>query len=155
MADKIIFLDIDGVLVTRESRQRFNSARVFSPECVMVLKSIVEKTGAKIVISSTWRFHGNWEESIRERFAVAGWPDPPIVDKTPILVDFPGFRGDEISAWLLAPPEVECFIIIDDVNDFAPDQLPRFVQTDAGEGLTMAHRDRCITLLGPKTEDTK
>ncbi len=45
---KIIFLDIDGVL-------NYNGSEVFDSVCVSNLKYIVEETGAKIVLISTWK----------------------------------------------------------------------------------------------------
>lgn len=47
---KIIFLDIDGVLNT-------NSDRNISDEKLIFLSELVSKTGAEIVLSSSWR---NW-----------------------------------------------------------------------------------------------
>ena len=47
---KIIFLDIDGVLNT-------NSDRNISDEKLIFLSELVPKTGAEIVLSSSWR---NW-----------------------------------------------------------------------------------------------
>lgn len=47
---KVIFLDVDGVL------NRENTEGKFEEECVEALKYIVNKTAAKVVLSSTWRF---------------------------------------------------------------------------------------------------
>ena len=55
--EKIIFLDIDGVLnVYCEGRDRFGCT--FHKHFEDNLKWIIEETKAKIVISSTWRFSG-------------------------------------------------------------------------------------------------
>ena len=48
---KIIFLDIDGVICTPKTDFRYLDIR-----CVNHLNNIVEDTGAKIVISSSWRY---------------------------------------------------------------------------------------------------
>jgi hypothetical protein len=64
----IIFLDIDGVLNTEHGlklwsnnwknpelmRNSKDDKKQFCPEAVEVLRRIIETTGAKIVISSTW-----------------------------------------------------------------------------------------------------
>lgn len=50
MPVKVIFLDIDGVLNT-------NSDRNISDEKLIFLSELVSKTGAEIVLSSSWR---NW-----------------------------------------------------------------------------------------------
>ena len=54
---KIIFLDIDGVLnVYCESRDEYGCC--FHSHLVENLRILIEQTGAKIVIISTWRFSG-------------------------------------------------------------------------------------------------
>jgi len=51
--DRVLFLDVDGVLNTIESRS-YDIAR-FAPSKVKNLVRILEETGCKIVISSAWR----------------------------------------------------------------------------------------------------
>ncbi|MCK5178999.1 MAG: hypothetical protein KAR32_05660, partial [Candidatus Omnitrophica bacterium] len=69
---KVIFLDIDGVLVTDISRfiaekwlgkktPEENLVESLDPEAIANLKEIIQKTGAKIVISSTHRARGVFE----------------------------------------------------------------------------------------------
>ena len=60
MTDKIIFLDIDGVLNSVEYRKRIQcTGRVeMDPQLLSLLADLVNKTGAKLVISSTWRIGG-------------------------------------------------------------------------------------------------
>lgn len=54
---KVIFLDIDGVLnVIPQGRDEFGSK--FHSHFENNLKHIIDNTGAKIVISSTWRMDG-------------------------------------------------------------------------------------------------
>lgn len=55
---KIIFLDIDGVLAVNHKDGRDDYGSGFHPEFVSNLKRIIDKTGAKIVISSSWRHSG-------------------------------------------------------------------------------------------------
>ena len=58
---KIIFLDIDGVLNT------YNSMDRFCPKAVSCLNEFVQESGAKVVISSSWRL--SWKiEEMREYF---------------------------------------------------------------------------------------
>lgn len=49
---KIIFLDIDGVLNT-------NSDREISDDKLKLLSELVSKTGADVVLSSSWRYGWN------------------------------------------------------------------------------------------------
>lgn len=59
MKDKIIFLDIDGVLNGHEFNAEAQSGNIRN-ECVQHLNRIIRLTGAKIVLSSAWRYivHG-------------------------------------------------------------------------------------------------
>lgn len=54
---KVIFLDFDGVITTMKSR--WNLCK----EKMELVKEIVDKTGAKIVISSSWR-HSTLESTL-------------------------------------------------------------------------------------------
>lgn len=55
--DKIIFLDIDGVLaLMHKDHDEYGS--LFHDEFVNNLQKIIDETGAKIVISSSWRKNG-------------------------------------------------------------------------------------------------
>ena len=54
---KVIFLDIDGVLnVISQGHDEYGS--LFHKHFEDNLRYIIEQTGAKIVISSTWRMSG-------------------------------------------------------------------------------------------------
>ena len=74
--DKIIFLDIDGVIATDKefftNRTNFQKKHEvagklripypFNAKAVGVLNEILEATGAEIVLSSDWRFHWDLDE---------------------------------------------------------------------------------------------
>lgn len=49
---KVIFLDIDGVLITHNSKKQ-----KFDKDCVKNLNYILEKSNAYIVLSSAWRLN--------------------------------------------------------------------------------------------------
>lgn len=65
---KIVFLDIDGVI----NRSRTNHHVVptrneplpipVDPACVACLNRLIKETGAKIVISSSWRKYARWQD---------------------------------------------------------------------------------------------
>lgn len=151
---KIIFTDIDGVLNEDTTPTRTKSRVIFiDEEKLLRLKRIVDATGAKIVLSSTWRYdredpkyNGDFLE-LREAFHNVGLD---FYDFTP--VDAIGVRrGMEIRAWLgLHRGEVDRFIILDDeLFDFEErGLLPRLVKTEFGDGgLTEAHVQEAIDLL--------
>lgn len=125
----IIFLDIDGVLNSEESMIR-NRSVALVPMAVARLRDVVERTGAHIVVTSSWRHGNDWRERIRDAFEAAGWPTPPLLDRTPKLS---GGRGEEIAAWLREHPAKDYFIIDDDV-DFLPDQTKNLIRCDTAQG---------------------
>ena len=54
MAEKIIFLDFDGVLNSLRSYAAYGDA-TFCRTSVDLILTLLKQTGAKIVISSSWR----------------------------------------------------------------------------------------------------
>lgn len=161
---KVIFLDIDGVLVTSASwgqRRPYGHAPA-DDQCVMALNRIIALTGAEIVVSSTWRI-GTSVAELREilniRFGVTG----RVIDKTPRLttkrmfegqvgqveVEVAAERGDEIAAWLRGYQRhpVDSFVILDDDPDMGK-LAGRLVKTNFQHGLTETDADRAIDLLG-------
>jgi hypothetical protein len=147
----VIFLDFDGVLVTRHSWLVHSAEQARAdPDCVRHLNRITTATQASIVVSSTWR-HGKTLKGIQEileSWEVAG----NVVGMTPVLrrtegrFSFSATRGQEIHAWLEAHAETKKFVILDDDSDIAP-YMHRLVKTDIETGLTEAHVPRAIEML--------
>ncbi len=149
---KVIFLDIDGVLNSRlYDRARGERDGNIDESRLPLLKELVDKTNANIVLSSTWRFHWNAngaqtdEEGIAlvKTFLKYGIT---IYDKTPYIDHN---RTAEITAWLELNPDVERFVIIDDIR-FGWDKLqPNVVNTDyyIARGLEQTHIEKAMELL--------
>ena len=142
---KIIFLDFDGVLVNRAAlrARRLDPQHrpAADPEAVAALNHIVQATGARIVVTSTWREEYSLEE-LREhlaRWGVAG----AVIDQTPLAKT----RGQEIHAWL-EEHAVEKFVILDDDADMEP-LLAYLVKTETEVGLTMREAEMALALLNP------
>lgn len=118
---KIIFLDIDGVLVTRNSikYQYLNfpdeTSIRFSKKAVKNLNKLIRLTGAKIVISSTWRLFHSLEE-LQKIFVEQSIKGEIIsttsIERAPVEEDIP--RGQKIADWLEQNPGVKQYVIIDD-----------------------------------------
>ena len=160
---KVIFLDIDGVLVTESHLTTLNKSgkrmtdstgrHLFSPECVENLRKILDVTGAKIVLSSAWRMFG-------KAVFIQMWNDRKmpgeIIDFTP---DLHHGRGVEIVDWLNLPIThrhdiVDSFVIIDDcISDMMIGQLPRIVKTTWLNGLTAEHADAAIQILNKSVDE--
>ncbi|MDO8430081.1 MAG: HAD domain-containing protein [bacterium] len=144
MAQKrVLFLDIEGVLVNRASILAWDPYRFFDSPTVVLLKNVVEKCQLELVISSDWRKKSDWLLEIQICFRKAGWRNPPIIGKTGIS----HCRGEEIQNWLKENP-VEAFAILDDTMfGIYAQQEPRFVQCDTELGLTEAEATELIKLF--------
>ena len=116
---KVIFLDIDGVL-------NYQGSNFIDTECFNNLKHIVEATGAKIVIISTWRvcMDDNYMRNYirtpnkqileyKELFLRVFSGNMQWIDVAP---DLDEHRSDEIKLWLHKHSEVTSFVVIDDFN---------------------------------------
>ena len=146
---KIVFIDIDVVLNNEKSLQLdYNS---FCPENVRLLNEIIEKTGAKLVISSTWRLMHPDIIDIFKSEGVTG----EIVGMTPDLsIQQNGLfrsviRGEEIQFFLdnWKGETIDNFVILDDENDMG-NLLPKLVQTDFCRGLSIFEAEKTIEILG-------
>ena len=149
---KVIFLDIDGVLNSDEYIDRAKNAqgiaRHIDIDKVKLLKKVIDETGAKTVLTSSWR-NSKDIASLRELFT-----------KYEIYFDVTPFinweRGLEIKQWLSTHKGVEDYIILDDeiYDSFDQEMLRHLVKvSDAngrglGEGLTQKDIDKIIKRLG-------
>jgi hypothetical protein len=113
---KILFLDVDGVLncasyfKTRKMPRDYQP-RDMDPYRVLLVHRICEKTGAKVVVSSSWRLS---EEALGQ---VKQAVEPHYIGKTPRHDHFDD-RHAEIREWLewKEHPEIERYAILDDDN---------------------------------------
>ncbi|WP_310191385.1 HAD domain-containing protein [Bacillus sp. 3255] len=145
---KLIFLDIDGVMNHRNYmvRSRLHMMQEFCPVAVRNLREVVKRTGANIVLSSTWRKG----LSIKEIKKLFSWYDLDkyVIGKTPVL-DWE-IRGKEIQLFMdefkLQP--IESFIILDDDDDMGK-LLPHLIHCKSYSGFVSdERREQAILLLG-------
>ena len=147
---RVIFLDIDGVLNSGRTARAFQGSvlmRQLDPVAVGMLRNVVEKSGAEIVLSSTWRLSENWREETARCLCGAGWPvdgrlDSIFLDRTPKYLGINTVRGDEIQKWLEDNPEYDDYIIIDDDSDMLESQMDRFINVDYQIGLSVDNWNR-------------
>lgn len=139
---KVIFLDIDHVLNSTKSAARFGAYHILDPENIKVLNKITDETGAKIVISSSWRKKYTLDEikAILKHFKVRG----EIIDRTRSTGLM---RGVDIQCWLMENKNVESFVIIDDSSDMLEPHLKRLVKTGIDTGLHESHIPLAVALL--------
>ena len=147
---KILFLDIDGVLNTDRQQwhcQMNNLAPVdkfgyaFDSNAVENLATILEETGAEIVILSSWKFLGL--QTLQKM-----WEDRKLPGTILDITSDGKSKGWEIDEWLMeCESQVNRYAIIDDENDMQTKQQKHFVQTNSQFGITCKDAERVITIL--------
>ena len=142
---KVIFLDNDGVVClstewggrskkkskylkefpgTESSMPAWVKMDNFNDKAVKVLNSILEQTGADIVVSSDWKLYCTLDE-LKEMFTKYGVVKQPI-DTTPNIPlkydkqyytegELAEYRISEINMWLKEHPEVTQWVAVDDL----------------------------------------
>lgn len=162
---KIIFLDIDGVMNSKESMEENGGPDSEFQDMpgkthIAALNKIIKATGAEIVISSCWRYHSD--------YVMFGWffhalgIKGNVIGTTPKLKpeDFEMTcipRGLEIKTWMEAFLKSHVsynnikFIILDDDSDMC-ELTDHLVQTDweigkLGGGLTDEHVPQAIKTI--------
>lgn len=158
--ERLIFLDIDGVLNTSRSMQQLRGPNSnlrgftglsFDLEAVQWLNYIVDNSQADIIITSSWKYKGL--EAMRyiwTEYDIHGF----VKDITPsiqIRRDLFWMRGMEILKWLSENyperKEQPRYVIIDDGNDFLPEQAEMLVRTNAEVGITKEDATKAINIL--------
>lgn len=111
------------------------------PTLLERLKGVLNRTGAKVVLSSTWRVDPVGVLAAKQLGV-------PFIDVTPDQPDAP--RCGEITSWLNAHPEVVRYAVVDDSSDCL-DELPLF-QPSSKRGFDQAIADGLEAYLMAKSE---
>eukprot|EP00435_Cladocopium_sp_Y103_P015637 s4506_g3.t2 len=136
---RVIFLDVDGVLLPAGSVEmiyidgvmlpvRAAKEADFSRVALQNLRSIVQQTGATIVVSSEWRRREEMRDNIRRTLTTQDIPG--FQDSTPIFqpsaelvkqrldqaIIWAERRAREIGSWLKQHKEVKAWVAIDDID---------------------------------------
>lgn len=150
---KIIFLDFDGVVSTYEKRWHLDPAKL------TLVNTIVWQTGARIVVTSSWKVGSRKADDFKEQLLGSFLVDDKtneafkqFVKNIYDITDSKGpDRGSEIQRWLDAnQKDVENYVILDDDSDMLDGQLFNFVQTDGYEGITEREVKLCKGVLTDK-----
>lgn len=164
---KVIFLDIDGVIATPLACVAFGRGLwSIDPTLAKLIGVLCERTGATLVISSTWR-HGHSWSTFFDLFTAYGLDRHLFCDS-----DFwctassvPGntdSRGGEINHWLEEYHKnlnekrepVDNYLILDDDSDFTDEQKEKhFIKTYYKTGITIDDFDKAVEMLGKITDD--
>ena len=139
----IIFLDIDGVISTdacMRAKKKFwydEHTYPFDAYCVKAFNVVLQRTGAEIVLSSSWRLFYTLEELA----AIFAWNK---VLRAPIAITAElGDRSLEIAAFV-AENQVRDFLILDDFDISC--HTTRFFQTTVASGLLIQDLERVFEI---------
>lgn len=156
---KVIFLDIDGVLNSGKYIKRLdgefdNPIYQMDPVAVARLNVITDTTGAKIVVSSTWRIpfitHPTPLDALQrcmKSYKITGEVIGMTCNKANAIRNR---RGKEIQIWVNDHyNDIEKYVIIDDDSDMGRIRTHQ-VLTKFEDGLQDFHVDRIIEILGRK-----
>lgn len=156
---KVIFLDIDGVLNSEEFLNN-NPGKAIDKNGVRILKHIINKTGALIVMSSGWRLwfddnlmpedgYSQCLYDILEEFNIKLFGKTPDFSTEEIRTrkTFSHVKAKEIIAWLGENSTVDKYVVIDDL-DLKNDKInAHLVQTNPKVGINEDDAKRIIAML--------
>lgn len=148
---KILFLDVDGVMNSKDTLQRSTRGVIgIDPYLSILVHRIVEATGCEVVLSSSWRHMGKGYEEVGSII--------PLIGKTGSSDS--RIRGVEIHEWLRENVEgfnsgsykgddgVARIAILDDDSDMLLWQGRHFFQTSFETGITEEIAAAVIKHLG-------
>jgi len=137
---KIIFLDVDGVL--NDGFTILGTGKDFpTKDHLDCLKQIVDATNAEIVLSSSWRYYPQDKNDVKNALRNV---QLQFIDVTKEL---PKGRDAEIREWLRRHPEVESYLILDDLDEFSDELKEHQVLTAFATGLLPEHVEKAIDIL--------
>lgn len=180
---KVIFLDFDGVLNSLRTMVGFKGKPSWplterhelssyhpnlDPVAVGLLKRTVEETGAKIVVSSTWRLSSSLR-NFHTIFDYYDWNTAEIVIGVTGQVKFDDpseysrhGRGTECLQWIelwnkTKNDKIEDYVCIDDDRDFTDEQKANgnFIHVKADYGLSVEHYRAIVAKFCPEKVEPK
>jgi len=159
---KVVFLDFDGVLLPdpdahAQAQNGMNSSNylssvVFNPLCVSNLLHLLNKTGAEIVLSTSWA--DGHSLSDLSNCLMRNGIDPTLIfdyddpgEKTYMTPRDPKYnRGEEVRAWLTEHTEIQQWVALDD-NPSIMLLRERVVRTNPSRGFDRAALQKAMSFL--------
>lgn len=157
---KVLFLVIDGVLNNDFTREVCEGFTFVEDGKALLLKELIDQTGAKVVPLSTWRRGWECKERVQEP-TPSDWIDIRLFDALDEKLqehgiellsyteDF-GRRSEEIDLWLRqwTGEPIESVVILDDMGGAEMRPHARYlVQTDFRDGLLPKHVQKAAEML--------
>lgn len=169
---KVLFFDIDEVVCFTRVKVAMPDGDGIDPVSAAMIVRICERTGAKLVVTSTWRCSPVLCKRMFDAHGLTPHLWSPIVlpDPDPTHCDFDAdyhdhddsdedrdawrveaqqtSRSAAIDAWLALHPVKVWAIIDDSFQDFDQHKLGRLIHTDMMFGVGMCEYSRAVRLLG-------
>ena len=130
-------------------------APLFDPVALFWLQKLVRRTGAQVVLSSSWRyaledgdlFTGRILQNLYDCLAAHG---APVAGIAPILGVS---KGEEIAAWVTDHPPAPYVILDDRADEFAavPALQPHLVLVDSRRGFRRRDFRQALALFTTQT----
>ena len=142
--NRVLFLSVDGVLHPAETRKDSH----FDRTNMAHLNTIIEMTGAALVLSSSWRLKSSWCRDVYEALKDHGIA--PFFSRTPRVWHkkehwWHDDRGLEIKAWVVHH-NPKAWVVVDDQEVMVPDG--HAFRTDPCSGLTALSVQHIVDLFG-------
>lgn len=152
--NKVIFLDIDGVLNSNfwnNTHQReISDGTLIDSDKIKLLGELVRNTGAKIVLHSGWKY---WFDSclkptraeserlqtllMQENLTIDSVTPDHATEEIKKSKKFSLIKAKEILAWLDDHKEVQQWVVIDDLDLHNAEIAKHQLRTDPQTGLTI------------------
>lgn len=146
---KLIFLDIHGVLMHYDkpnSDKPYYEGYRYQPRSIRLLRDLCAETGAEVVLSSSHRALGslviNFMNAIRKHLEikVIGCTDVNNRTRGEQIIDYINWYEHQIG-------KITNYVILDDDNDFTPNQQQHLVLSDMQNGFTEDHYLKARAIL--------
>lgn len=175
---KVIFLDIDGVLIHKNYENK--AQENIDESKIVLLKEIVDATSSKIVLISNWRVYNKEKtdkypysllEKLLKKYGLEIYADAPLFDQKVIKrnvdqktgrcinIEYDPYttRSGEIYSYLKNNDDIENYLIIDDDSSYHTyfEFDDNFIKTDIEQGLTEENVYDAIEILNSKKRKMK
>jgi len=140
--ESILFLDFDDVLNTARSLEE---GRLFEKTNIDALNQILDRSQARVVVTSMWRIGSNREELEELLLNAGAHVRRRVIGQTPLLQG--KSRGSEIRAWIRSSGLCIDVMVILDNRDDMDEYREHLVRTDPASGLNVRSVRSALRLL--------
>ncbi len=136
----VIFLDFDGVLNSRYTKEKWKGWAGLENQKLKLLKDLVDNTKSIIVLTTSWRIQWDFRASQKPESDLGNYIYRKFKENGLIIrskTESLGGRGKEITAWLNKYPHGNWVVLDDDYfEDFEEyGIISHLVKTDFDKGL--------------------